>query len=718
MNIAKWKAVLMKRYYLLLLCLPACLLLFSSNSPEREKVLSGMIVSGLQHLHYQPPKLDDTFSQRCFDQFVKQLDFTKSFLLQSDVTELQKYRDRVDNLLDDGSTELAAAGEKILKKRITEVRELSAALFHTPFDFSKSETLETDGDKRAFCATTAELQELWRKRFKFMALTRYIELQKAQEKEKQNPPSPAAAGQAKDGERLTGLSLQQLAAKAQATVEKNMMRTFDRLLQEDTTDSLSRFFNAVTSVVDPHSNYFPPKDKEDFDIDMSGLLQGIGALLGEENGYVKIVEIIPGGPAWMDNKLQAEDLILKVAQGNEEPVDIVGMRVTDAVKLIRGKKGTEVRLTVKKPDGRIQTIPLVRNVVVIQETYARSEVIVNEKTGKRLGYIFLPKFYHDFQRRDGRNATDDVRAEIEKLKAQKVSGIILDLRNNVGGALNDAVRLTGLFIDQGAVVQVKDREGKIQVLDDRTPGTSWDGPLAVMINSFSASASEILAAALQDAHRAVVIGSNSFGKGTVQAMVELDDYLRPDWQSLKPLGAITITTQKFYRINGGSTQYRGVQPDIVLPDANGFLEVGERFLDFPLPFDTIAGAKLPTGPTLPAAEQQRLVEESRKRVAASRLFQEIARNTERLKKERDLTLENLQLDTFREEQERLHREAEAFNALLKEFPHLKILDSPVYDKAAADTKDPEAKKRIDWHKALLKDPYLEETTAIVSEMVK
>jgi carboxyl-terminal processing protease len=334
-----------------------------------------------------------------------------------------------------------------------------------------------------------------------------------------------------------------------------------------------------------------PTSKEDFDIQMSGSLEGIGALLREDDGMIKVVRIIPGSAAEKQGQLQAEDTILAVAEKNGEPVDISEMRIREAVSFIRGPKGTEVRLTVQKPDGSKRTIPIIRDVVQIEETYVKSTVVKNGKNV--IGYLRIPSFYRDFAAqsdgKESRNVSDDTQAELLKLKRQKISGLILDLRNNGGGALTDAVQISGLFLPGGPVVQVKDAQGTVRVLEDEDADVSYDGPLIVLVNQFSASASEILAAALQDYQRAIIIGGeHTHGKGTVQAMMDMNRNLPLlQLQKYDDLGALKLTIQKFYRINGGSTQYKGVEPDLVVPSMFDYLETGEKYMDYSLPWDQV-----------------------------------------------------------------------------------------------------------------------------------
>ncbi|MPT34768.1 MAG: tail-specific protease, partial [Flavobacterium sp.] len=352
----------------------------------------------------------------------------------------------------------------------------------------------------------------------------------------------------------------------------------------DRDDWFSVYLNAIVERFDPHTFYFAPDDKEKFDISISGSLEGIGARLQKKNDYTEITELIPGGPAWRGKQLEQGDVIMKVAQGNAEPVDVVGMRLDDVVKKIKGKKGTEVRLTVKKVDGTIKVIPIVREVVEIEETYAKSSIV--KKGDMTYGIINLPKFYIDFENKDKRDAFKDVAQEIERLKKQNVQGIVMDLRDNGGGSLQTVVDMVGLFIDQGPVVQVKSANGKKEVLYNKQSKVHWDGPLVVMVNNFSASASEIFAAAIQDYKRGVVIGSkHTYGKGTVQNVIDLNQFIRSN--PYGDLGALKTTTQKFYRVNGGSTQREGVLSDIVMPDRYSYIDMGERDIDNAMPWDKI-----------------------------------------------------------------------------------------------------------------------------------
>jgi len=664
------------------------------DGPVRDEILCQMLSMGLRNWHVAGRPLDDEFSRRAFDLYVKSLDFTKSFLLQEDIQRLASHRDRIDDELLEQRPLLAEEGRATLFARIRRVREVANGLLQTPFSLTTADTIELDADKREFCRSEGELKEFWQRRLKLMVLTRILELQK----EKEN----AGAGQAT------------LERKARAAVARNVRYMFDRLLKEDRMEALSRFFNAAARATDPHTAFFPPQEKEEFDIEMSGTLQGIGALLTEDNGTVKVVEIIPGGPAWLDGKLKAGDAIIAVTQEKGETIDIIGMRVTDAVKLIRGRKGTTVRLSVKKPDGRILPIPLVREVVVIQETYARSLLVPAPASpgAAPLGYIYLPRFYHDFHNPAGRNAAGDVQGELDRLSKAGARGVVLDLRGNGGGALDDAVALAGLFIEKGPIVQVLGKQGPGEALLDQDPAIAFAGPLVVLVDEASASASEIVAAALQDLGRALVIGSGpTFGKGTVQAVIDLDRYLAPEYEQYKPLGALSLTVQRFYRINGASTQGKGVTPDIVLPVATLADEIGERFLDYPLPADSRPATSYSRWPQLDGLKET-LVHRSQERTARQPLFAAIASYARQMQQWRATTRESLELMEFRRHQERLREEAAAIGKRMENAPSLSMVATVPLPPTG---RDGDGDKRKQWQEAVQRDPVIAEAIQVLRD---
>ncbi len=552
---------------------------------NRQRLLSYLLSQQLTQNHYRDQALDDQFSAAAFKLYLQQLDSQKRFLLKEDVLRLQAYEQKVDNEVLSGYLELPEVSAVLHRKRIDEAEILIRQIMADGFQFRTRETLQIDPEKLDYCQDRSELRERWRKAIKYQVFSRYLTLLEEQDK------AVSKATEMPSEYRIDT----KLMATASDKVLKSMEQLLLRLRQITQREYVDRYFDAVCRAFDPHTNYLAPAEEEEFEISMKGSLEGIGATLQQDDGFIKVISIIPGSPAFRQGQLQAEDVILKVAQGTAEPIDIVDSRLRDAVRLIRGKKGTEVRLTVRKPAGIQQVIPIVRDVVQIQESFVRSTLLKGPaERGGNFGYIRIPTFYRDFFDHDQdstpRNCTDDVRAALEKLSGSQIDGLVIDLRNNGGGALTDAVQIAGLFVNQGPVVQVRDSAGRIAVLKDKDPGVAFDGPMIVLVNRFSASASEILAAALQDYRRALVVGDHvTHGKGTVQTVLNLDRALPPkSMDEYRPLGAMKLTLQKFYRVSGGSTQVQGVEPDILLPDPLPFVQSGERYTDYALPWDTIA----------------------------------------------------------------------------------------------------------------------------------
>ena len=530
---------------------------------NRAKLLSYLIGERLETSHFTHKIIDDTVSEAAFGLYLKQLDFQKTVLLKQEVEKLRRYSRLIDDEIKSGRLELAETGSAILAARVSVVYEMVKEILSGDFDFSTKESIETDAEKLDYCRTDAELRERWRKILKYQVLNQYLTQQ--DEERAAAADKSKAADKPEDKKQQTDEDLRKA---ARGKVLKTYDQFFSRISREKDSEHYERLFSAVTHAFDPHTDYMPPMNKEDFDISMRGSLEGIGATLKEDENYIKVVSVRAGSPASRQGQLQAEDIILKVGEGAGEPVDIIGMRVTDAVRLIRGKKGTEVRLTVRKPDGKVATIAIVRDIIQIEDTFVKGIAVKDEKTGEVFGFIRVPSFYRDFEGKGhgkgGRNSTDDVRAMLENFKSENISGLVIDLRYNGGGALTDAVKIAGLFIKTGPVVQVKNGNGQTNTLADDEPEITYTGPVVVLVNRFSASASEILAGALQDYGRAIIMGSDhTHGKGSVQSMLDLNDrMIFKNVEKYKPLGALRMTIQKFYRVSGGSTQYRGVPPDI------------------------------------------------------------------------------------------------------------------------------------------------------------
>lgn len=575
---------MMKRILLPLFILTAGISVWAFRSKDETQVsyskqdeLVSAIAAILEKKHFSPKGIDDNFSEQVFNKYFITLNSDKDVILQSDINALGKYKVLLDEEIH-GEQPLAFYKEAaaVYLKRSEEVTALYKQILSAPFDFTINEKVQLDEDKVNFPADETFRKEMWRKRLKYMTLDRYTDLL---DQRKRNMDDTA-------WNKKTDAQLEADARKAVQTV---LDRTFTRQkLTFNVDEQFSTFVNVITDLMDPHTEYFAPVAKREFDESMTGRFYGIGAQLKDDDGAIKIASLITGSPAWKSGQVLVNDEIIKVAQGKEEPVDVRGYAVTDAVKLIRGTKGTEVKLTMKQTDGTIKIVSIIRDEIVQDEQFARSAVI--NQNGKKIGYIFLPEFYADFDRPNGNRCSKDVAAEIIKLKKENVKGIVLDLRNNGGGSLPEVVEMVGLFIKTGPVVQVKDRDGNPAVLRDNDPGVLYDGPLAVMVNEFSASASEIFAAAIQDYKRGIIVGSTStYGKGTVQRTLPLGKIV--DYSTgASEFGALKITFEKFYRINGGSTQLKGVTSDVVLPDPLEYYKLREKDNPSALAWDQIKKA--------------------------------------------------------------------------------------------------------------------------------
>jgi carboxyl-terminal processing protease len=633
------------------------------------------------------------------------MDPQKRYFLQQDIETLKAYEKQLDDQMKAGDFTFFNKMNDIFEIRLKEAEGFYQSLLEKPFDLNQDGTLETDAKKLNYCANSEELKERWRKTFVLSVLDEIYNAEDKQEK---------AAKDKKDTKIETR---DELEAKARKKLSDNYGKLFKRLMKQKREDRLEIYLNSITSAFDPHTNYFAPKEKKNFDIRMSGHLEGIGAQLQEDNGNTKVTHVVPGSPSWKQGELKENDLIIKVAQGDKEPVDIVNMDLDDVVQLIRGPKGTEVRLTIRKPDGKEKEISIIRDVVVMEETFAKSTIVQDKKTGLRIGFINLPSFYADFENPAGRRCSRDMRDEVRKLKAEKVDGIVIDLRNNGGGSLTDVVDIGGYFVKQGPMVQVKSRDANPYVMQDHDGGkVEYDGPMAVMVNSFSASASEILAAALQDYKRAVIIGDvSTFGKGTVQRFYDLDDALGANYKELKPLGSIKITQQKFYRVNGGATQLKGVIPDIILPDLYSYIPSGEKSEDYPMVWNEIPAADY--APTNSIKNLKALANKSHKRVAKNDVFKLIDEEAKKAKSRKDESVYPLQYSKYKAKQDQYARLYKRIDDLYKDTPDLDFntLQADIKVMNGDTTK---LNKFNDWYKGLKKDPYLAEVINVMKDMAE
>ena len=657
----------------------------------------------LEEGHYSPKKINDEFSTAVLKRFEQDLDVEKNIFFRADIDALKKYNNRIDDEIHGAEIESFFEVNNIYLKRLKEVSGIFIPILSKPFDFSISETVKMDPEKNDYPKNEDERTDSWRKRLKYMTLSKYVDLLEERLKNKDK----------KDYKYRADSTLERI---SRDFVRKQMQRlTTTKMNRETTDENFSTFVNSIAGSMDPHTDYFAPVDLRSFNESMKGSFYGIGAQLKEEDGKIKITSLISGMPAWKSGEIKENDEIIKIAQGNNEPVDVTGYSVTDAVKLIRGsEKSSEVRLTMRKPDGTVKVVSLLRDDISLDDTYVKSVIINNDH---KIGYIYLPEFYADFQNPKGPRCAVDVAREIEKLKVENVEGIVLDLRGNGGGSLYDVVQMAGLFIPEGPIVQVKGRDDKPGVLRDRDKSVQYAGPFAVLVDETSASASEIFAAAIQDYKRGIIIGStSSYGKGTVQRTIPLN----PDGENIlasvkksEDLGSLKITLQKFYRINGDATQMKGVVPDVVLPDRLEYLKFREKDNPYALKWDEIGKADYTiwTG----SSNLSTAIIDARKETAINPNFNKIKINVQWLQKnaEREYSLNMKQFETDQKQMKSVFKQIEEAYKLSKPLEVKNI--------AADTTEVNRTKEKADRNKQFVKrvgeDIYIDESVKIINKMI-
>jgi len=690
----------------------------ASEDSNKDKILLELVVRVLEEGHYGQFKLNDEFSKNLFASYLDAIDPQKRHFLQSDIDEFSRFEKLLDDQILNRDISFFELTYNRLIQRTEESKSYYKEILEKPFDFSKNENFNLDFEKQPYSKNSKELKDRWRKQIKLSVLSRMYDNEKIQKEAKEKSEKDDKSDQNSKKEPVEIKSLEQLEKEARQTELKNLNDFFDFIKDQERDDWFSIYINAITEQADPHTNYMAPSDKEKFDAGISGKFEGIGARLMKKGDLIEVSEVISGGPAWREGKLENGDLIMKVAQENQETIDIAGMKMDNVIKMIKGKKGTIVILTVKKVDGTIADIPITRDVVELEETYARSSII--EKENKKYGIIYLPKFYFDMQDKKARDAAKDVAKEIEFLKKENIEGLIIDLRNNGGGSLRSAVEMSGLFIEKGPIVQVKNQsykkydgtimDGKVEVFQDRDPSILWDGSLVVLVNSFSASASEIFAAAIQDYNRGIIIGSKqTHGKGTVQNIAMLNNFIR---NSDIDFGAIKITTQKFYRINGGSTQLEGVKSDVVLPDRYVYIDVGEKDMKSAMAWDEIAPANYTPVATSNVFEP--IIEKSKQRVEQNQYFKLIDQNAKWIADQRKDYDYNLNYDKFAQKEKQLSQRRKEFDQL-KEYKNSFTFSSLPYELEQIKNDTILGKKRERWHENLSKDIYTEEAINILED---
>ena len=667
----------------------------------------------LEEGHYSPKKIDDNFSKTAFKKFIEDLDNAKNILLQSDIDALKKYETKIDDEIHGAEIKSFFDVNEIYLKRLNEASILFNAILAKPFEFTKDEAIQTDVEKLSFPKTLTERTEVWRKYLKYLVLSKFVDMQEEREK---NSSTKKKFNTVADSINKVPFKVKPdstLEREARDAVRKQMARYFTtKINRENKEENFSTFINAITGSMDPHTTYFAPVDMRSFNEGMSGSFFGIGAQLKDDDGKIKIASLISGGPAWKQGDLKVDDEIIKIAQANADPVDVTGYDVPDAVKLIRGAtKGSEVRLTVKRTDGSIKVITLLRGKVDLEDTFAKSAIINGDK---KIGYIYLPEFYLNFNDASGHKCSEDVANEIKKLKAENVDGIIMDLRNNGGGSLPEVVKMAGLFIQEGPICQVQSRGEKPYTWKDNDNTVLYDGPLTVMVNEFSASASEIFAAAIQDYKRGIVIGSTStYGKGTVQRTIPLNPERENELfgnENKDDLGSIKLTLQKFYRVNGGSTQLKGVTPDIVLPDRFESLKFREKDNTLSLPWDEIAKVDYTTWTSTLTDDPSSYLKNSE-----TTTLGKIKTTLLEMDKLNDKEY-SLNSTKFKQEKKQLNATYKVLDSLFKLQKELVVKNSAA-DALPVDAAKDKVEKNNAWLKRLSNDIYIDESVKIMQNMI-
>lgn len=676
------------------------------DNPEKDKLLIDLITYVLEKGHYSPKDMDDAFSRNIYKNFIDDVDPLKRYFLNSDIEEFKKYETAIDDQIKIKDVTFFKLVYTRLTERINQIEKIYPRILELPFNYSIDEELNVDYDKITYPNNIKALENRWRKQLKFTTISNYYDLI---EENGTNLNEKSTEGKSENFENPKSLS--EIEIEARENTKSSMSEYFDFVNDLESKDYFGIFLNTIVEEFDPHTNYFAPSDRDRFELQMSGKLEGIGARLQKKNDYIKIIEVISGGPAWRGEHVEVGDMIMKVRQESEkEAVSIIGMRLDDAVKLIKGPKGTKVILTIKRVDGSIEEEIIIRDVVEIEETYAKSALI--KKEDKNYGLIDLRQFYFDMQNYKERNAASDVKKEIIRLKKQGMEGLIIDLRGNGGGSLRTAVDMAGLFIKEGPIVQVASSGSKKEVLNDNDDEIVWNGPLVILVNELSASASEILAAAMQDYKRAIVVGSKqSYGKGTVQNLLDLNQWLRNN--EMGDMGSLKLTTQKFYRVNGGSTQLEGVKSDVVMADRYSYIDIGEKDYDNPLPYDKIEPANYEVWNG--NIDFEKTISRSIERITKSQQLKLIDENAQWIKNRRDVTTVNLNYESYKKDIESRIDETKKFDSI-DNYDNKLIYESLPFEIELMKQDSTLFEKRKRWHKSLGNDIYIEECINILKDL--
>ena len=671
------------------------------DQTDKDKLLLQLISYVLDQGHFVEKEINDDFSRKVFNEYLNIIDPYKRYFYKSDIEEFKKYEDQLDDKFINAEIDFFDLTYNRGQQRFNESKLIYKEILNNPFDYQIDENFNADFESLDYVKNKSEMKDRWRKQLKFSSIESYDDLLKDQENELEDNPSHKIKSNI------------EIELEARESTLKTLNEMYDFYDDITRSDWFSFYINSFVEQYDPHTIYYSPEAKDRFDVDMSGNYAGIGARLSKKFDKIEVVEIISGGPAWRQNLLEVGDIILKVRQDDQdesESTSILGMPISDAVKLIKGPKGTNVILTIKKVDGEVLDLKIKRDIVLLEETYVRSSIV--SKDENLYGFINLPKFYIDFDNSTSRDAARDVKKEIIRLKNIGIKGLVLDLRNNGGGSLKTVVEMAGLFIQEGPIVQVRSMDKESQILRDKDRSIIWEGPLVILVNEFSASASEILAAAMQDYKRAIIIGSKqTYGKGTVQNVLDLNKIVRSNTNG--DLGALKFTTQKYYRINGGSTQLEGVKSDIVVPDKYTYVDFGEKDRENPLEWDKIDPVSYQPWKTF--FDYNKSIQASKDRMNSSEFISLIDENAKWIKSMRDRDIYTLNYRKFKKDL-LLNEEKVKKYKKLSDYSSDLIFKSLPYEIDLIAKDSSLGEKRMRWHKNLSKDIYVNESLNVLNDL--
>lgn len=695
--------MILRSGYRLVLCTSLLLAAQTSSSfAQKSKVTENVdlvfhnTTEMLQHIHYAPKTLDDKFSVQVFSAYLDQLDPGKRFFLREDLHQFKKYELQLDDEMKGKVVQFYKVVNQVFRKRLNETEVLVEELLKQPFKFNTPEVYNTNTDKLAYCKTAEELKNRWHNYLKFQVLGNYDDLLDINVRD--------------TASKLTDAQVEEKARQTILRIEKRNIDNLKKLTTDE--EAFNTYVNSITNLYDPHSNYYLPVDRREFQESLSGVYYGIGALLSDMKGKIGIGELMIGGPAWKSGQVEKGDVIVKVAQQGGKPVDVAGFAMSEVIKLTRGQQGTAVTITFRKNDGSLKEVTLKREALQLDDTFVKSAII---EDSVKLGYISFPKFYTDFGDANGRSCAADMARELARLQQENVKGIIVDIRDNIGGSLGEVINMLGLFIKEGPVVQVKGPAGEPYVSRVRGKAALYEGPLVVLVNEMSASAAEIFAAAIQDYHRGIIVGAGStYGKGSVQRPFGIGDSRFGNNNPDTDLGTLHVTLQKYYRITGAATQLKGILPDVQLPGIYEPYKMQEKNNPTALAWDTIQAVPfdvLDNQGLIP-----RTVAVSGKRMQQDSVLLSLSKNLHWMQNRSGIY--PLQLDKYREDEKALQSRVGAIRRQLVSAAPMGVKNTTDMEESLKNKEQFKNDSNKAWINSLKRDLFLSEAVYVMYDYLK